>query len=69
MKKAYTVITCTKFSEVYIEYFSTYYKAKQVFKNSIEEDCKSCYLLKTASYYSVTGDSLSSILLKHENKG
>lgn len=68
MEKNYTVITCTKFSEVYIEYFSTYFKAKHVYKRSIEEDCKFCYLLKTVTHFSLTGDSLSSILLKYENK-
>lgn len=69
MKKAYIVITCTKFSEVYIEYFGTYYKAKQVYKKSIEENCKSCYLLKTVSEWTITGDLLSNILFKYENRG
>lgn len=68
MKKAYTVITCTKFSEVYIEYFSTSRKAKEVYKRSVTDDCKFCYLLKTVMDFSITGDSLSSILDKFENK-
>lgn len=68
MEKAYTVITCTKLNEVYIEHFGTYSKAKRVYDSSIDENCKSCYLLKTESYYSVTGDSLSSILLKYKYK-